>query len=76
MAAAHHEQEPPSGHLEPGTRVEVRTGFDLTWAHGFVVEEAADVGYRLRRASDDSVLPARFPSEDVRRDRRNSMWWV
>ena len=71
----------PSGHRsstttpEVGTAVEVRTGFDRSWARGFVVVEVTDIGYRLRRESDASLLPVVFPFEDVRRERKSSMWW-
>jgi len=67
----------PGGHhaLEPGTKVEVRTGFDRSWASGFVVEEATDSGYLVRRHSDQRVLPRTMPHDDVRREKKNSMWW-
>ncbi len=52
--------------LQPGTDVEVRSSFDQHWKRGFVVENASDEGYRLRRQSDDSVLPAAFPADVVR----------
>jgi len=61
--------------LEVGTAVEVRTGFDRSWAKGFVVVEVTDFGYRLRRESDASLLPVVFPADDVRRERKSSMWW-
>ena len=61
--------------LEPGTKVEVRTGFDRSWSAGFVVEEPTEGGYRVRRRSDDEVLPVAIPADDVRRERKNSMWW-
>ena len=48
----------------PGTRVEVRSRFDAHWARGFevaeVVEHSDSTRYRLRRRSDNSVLPALF----------------
>jgi hypothetical protein len=53
----------------PGTKVAVRTRFTARWAEGFVVEETAErrpARYRLRRLSDNAVLPASFPAEDVR----------
>jgi hypothetical protein len=56
--------------------VEVRSSFDRSWTSGFVVEERGDEGYRLRRRSDDSVLPRLFAFDDVRREHKNSMWWV
>ncbi|MEZ5182032.1 MAG: hypothetical protein R2702_09180 [Acidimicrobiales bacterium] len=61
--------------LEPGTRIEVRTGFDRSWSNGFEVHEATDAGYRVRRRSDNEVLPVVFGRADVRRERKNSMWW-
>ena len=62
--------------IEPGTRVEVRNAFDRAWAAGFTVEEATADGYRLKRRSDGKVLPPVFAFDDVRRERRRSMWWV
>ena len=72
--------QPPAGadasaRLAPGTRVEVRTGFDRSWATGFTVERAEPDGYVVRRRSDGEVLPAVFDPADVRRERKNSMWW-
>jgi hypothetical protein len=61
-------------HFVPGTKVEVRTGFDRSWARGFEVLTAADGGYQLRRLSDGRVLPTTFEVADVRREQ--SMWWV
>lgn len=60
--------------LSPGTKVEVRTGFDRSWARGFEVLAAGDDGYRLRRLSDGTELPVAFAVTDVRREQ--SMWWV
>ncbi len=65
-----------AAHVLPvGTKVEVRTGFDGDWTNGFAVAELADGGYRIRRRSDDTVLPSMFDVDLVRRERRNSMWW-
>lgn len=61
--------------LEAGTRVEVRTGFDRTWVNGFRIDAVEAAGYRVRRRSDDQVLPVALPFDDVRRE-RNNMWWV
>ncbi len=61
--------------LEPGTKVDVRTGFDRSWANGFEVHDADGDGYRVRRRSDGEVLPVTFTRDDVRRERRNAMWW-
>ncbi|MEO6989459.1 MAG: hypothetical protein ABI239_12535 [Aquihabitans sp.] len=58
-----------------GTKVDVRTGFDGHWSNGFVVADHHDGGYRIRRRSDNTVLPAVFDADQVRRERRNSMWW-
>jgi hypothetical protein len=46
--------------------VEVRNHYDGRWAGGFQVAEETPSGYRLRRLSDDSILPAEFSTEDVR----------
>lgn len=56
--------------------MEVRTGFDGSWSTGFAVEEHIASGYRLRRQSDDQVLPTSFLRSAVRRERKGSMWWV
>ena len=63
--------------LAAGTKVEVRTSFDRSWARGFeVVEALGETGYRVRRLSDDVVLPVAVPAENVRRERSSSYWWV
>lgn len=72
--------------MDPGTRVEVRTRFDRRWSTGFEVDavltasnEAGTDGprYRIRRRSDDSVLPEDFGPDEVRSEKRGrSMWWV
>jgi hypothetical protein len=51
-----HEHEP----------VEVRTSFEGVWTAGFDVVQELPAGYRLRRVSDDSVLPGAFATKDVR----------
>ena len=61
--------------LSVGTKVEVRTGFDGNWTNGFAVAELVDDAYRIRRRSDNTVLPSSFAADQVRRERRNSMWW-
>jgi hypothetical protein len=61
--------------LAEGAEVDVRTGFDRSWASGFQIAEVTDIGYRLRRSSDQTTLPVVFPFEDVRRH-RSSFWWV
>ena len=62
--------------LTPGTKVEVRNGFDGRWSKGFEVCGADDDGYRLRRLSDGEVLPRTFADDLVRRERRDNLWWV
>ncbi len=49
-----------------GTEVEVRSDFSGRWVSGFSVAESRPEGLRLRRKSDLHVLPAWFPSEQVR----------
>jgi hypothetical protein len=62
--------------LDEGTRVDVRDRFQGRWTHGFVVAEATPDAYRLRRLSDDSVLPGHFAHDSVRRERRRrGTWW-
>lgn len=65
----------PPSRLTPGTKVEVRTDFDRSWAGGFLVAEATDAGYRVRRRTDDHLLPVTIPDADVRKERRDNMWW-
>ena len=63
--------------LPPGTRVEVRNGFDGSWSNGFEVEARGPAGYEVRRLSDGEVLPRVFDGDVVRRERRSSnTWWV
>ena len=62
--------------LTPGTKVEVRNGFDGRWSKGFEILDANGEGYRLRRLSDGSVLPRTFGDDLVRRERRDTLWWV
>ena len=51
----------------PGEPVEVFNSFTRDWSRGFVVEDAAETGYRLRRVSDGTVLPSVFVASEVRR---------
>jgi hypothetical protein len=55
----------------PGTPVEVRSHFGQCWTRGFEIVETVErpAGYRIRRRSDHSILPAVFSREDVREDR-------
>ena len=60
---------PPTAASSPGSPVVVRNRFTGEWTGGFRIEEvrdAAETAYRLRRLSDDVVLPATFAAEDVR----------
>lgn len=70
------EQDAAERVLGPGTRVEVRDGFEGHWNGGFVVEAVTEQGYAVRRASDGTVLSRPLPRSSVRRERRNSMWWI
>src|SRR4051812_31118765 len=72
------EDQVPAEHrpeLTVGMEVDVRTGYDRSWASGFRIADVTDAGYRLLRASDRTTLPAVFPFEEVRRH-RSSFWWV
>ena len=64
------------GRLPIDTRVEIRRRFDHEWARGFTVAEIENDGYRVLRVSDGFVLPVVFALEEVRRERKRSMWWV
>lgn len=65
-----------AGELANGTQVDVRSRFVGSWTRGFVIEEAVAGGYKIRRVSDNSVLPDVFSAEEVRPERRKqSMWW-
>ena len=59
----------------PGTRVEIRSTFDRRWKRGFEVHESTEKGYSVVRLSDRAVLPAEFLRDDVRRERRDGLWW-
>lgn len=60
--------------LRPGTAVEVRSTFDRSWKRGFQVESVQGGGYRLRRLSDGSVLPAVFAFNVVREECTGERW--
>ena len=49
-----------------GTRVQVRNRFNQHWTSGFEVAQVEETEYRLRRLSDNSVLPVAFDEEEVR----------
>lgn len=62
--------------LPHGTRVDVRSRFVGSWAHGFEVDEPVDGGYRIRRVSDGSVLPDVLTDEEIRPElRKHGLWW-
>jgi hypothetical protein len=61
---------PPLKHFVPGARVAVRSSFEGSWCSGYeiadIVHDADGVaGFRLRRSSDRTVLPAVFPVDEV-----------
>jgi hypothetical protein len=70
----------PSPAMEQGTRVEVRSRFDDRWSRGFEVAEVVPEGegarYKLKRRSDGSVLPALFVDDELREEKKRSMWWI
>jgi hypothetical protein len=62
--------------LAAGTAVDVRSRYVGAWSSGFEVAEPLQGGYRIRRLSDDSVLPDIFTNEDVRVQRhKTGLWW-
>jgi hypothetical protein len=58
----------PDGRLPVGTPVQVRNHFDRAWSSGFEVADdgAPEEGYRVRRRSDRTVLPAPFGIGELR----------
>ena len=56
--------------MAPGSSVEVRSRFDGGWVRGFhvaAVERTAEgEAYRLRRASDGTLLPVAFRGSELR----------
>ena len=67
--------EPTERVLSEGTRVEVRNRFDARWNRGFTVAEVVGDLYRIRRTSDDELLPSLFTAAEVRREHRRGQWW-
>jgi len=69
---AEHEHLPQGRGRAPsfavGARVEVTNRFDRRWSRGFEVVEIVSAGYRLRRLSDGTVIPAVFVPNEVRAD--------
>ncbi|MFN8104649.1 MAG: hypothetical protein U0U69_09325 [Acidimicrobiia bacterium] len=71
--------------MKVGTKVEVRSQFDRSWASGFEISEIIGGGtdgedgpgarYKVRRESDGMVLPREFDWEEIRRERKGGMWW-
>ncbi|MHB8464144.1 MAG: hypothetical protein ACYDH6_19330 [Acidimicrobiales bacterium] len=53
----------------PGSRVAVRNRFTGAWTAGFRIEDAPErepTAFRIRRLSDDALLPVTFAAEDLR----------
>ena len=57
------------GQFGPGTKVEVRSGYQSSWARGFEVAGLDGEQYRVRRVSDGTVLPTTFDPDTVRKER-------
>jgi hypothetical protein len=51
--------------MQPGTQVEVLNRLSGKWVSGFEVAETCDEGYRVRRVSDGTVLPAPLPPDSL-----------
>ena len=54
------------GSLDVGDHVEVHTTFNNAWVNGFEIAEVLPEGYRVRRTSDGSLLPAYTSESDLR----------
>src|SRR5258706_423403 len=63
---------PSTEDLREGTCIEVHSSFTDTWVPGFEIAETVIGGYRIRRASDGSVLSGFVAPKDLRvaRERR------
>ena len=59
-------ETPSERSLPTGGRIEVWNQFLGSWTGEFEVESVADEGVRIRRSTDNSVLPRAFPAHDVR----------
>lgn len=62
------EDRRPTGHLGPGTRVEVRSGYRTSWVRGFEVAKIEEGEYSVRRVSDGHVLPETFDAGELRQE--------
>jgi hypothetical protein len=70
--------------VRPGTRVEVRGRFEAKWSRGFEVADRLEAErsaegepmYKVRRRSDNSILPVTFAESDLREENRRSTWWI
>jgi len=68
----------PAGHhgdpkVEDGSPIELYSAFEGSWSPGFEIASAAEIGYRVRRRSDGSLLPGYTSRSDLRpveKDRR------
>ena len=56
--------------LPAGTSVAVFSQFSGSWISGFEIATGRDDSYELRRHSDETVLPATFPIDDLRVEHR------
>lgn len=52
--------------LRTGGRIEVWNQYLGSFAGEFEIASVAEAGYRIRRTSDDEVLPRHFAAEDLR----------
>jgi hypothetical protein len=59
-------ERPSEVDLREGTRIEVHSSFNDTWSPGFEIAETVIGGYRVRRASDGSVLSGFVANDNVR----------
>ena len=61
--------------LDVGDDVEVFSGYERTWASGFSIARVlGGRRYRLRRSSDDALLPEPTGARDLRRRPHREQW--
>jgi hypothetical protein len=52
--------------LTTGGRIEVWNQYLGSWAGEFEIESVGVRGYKIKRATDDEILPRSFPAEQLR----------
>jgi hypothetical protein len=59
-----------------GARHPRRSALTLRRQVAEIVAEGDSARYKLKRRSDGSVLPALFVDDELREEKKRSMWWI